>query len=74
MLPTATQVKVDELVDLLTVDFRDSRLHSKKLNLSIAIYSFRAGRDYRVLFRFSDGATIELLDVRHRKDIYRSLK
>ena len=74
VLPKSVQVKVDVLVSLLIVDFRDSRLHVKKLLLDEDTYSFRIGREYRVLFMFESGAIIKLLDVRHRKDIYRSLK
>jgi len=73
MLPRTIQVKADMLVGVLAVDFRDSRLHAKKLQLDRDWYSFRVGRDYRVIFRFCDGSTIELLDVRHRKDVYKHL-
>ncbi len=74
VLPKSVQIKADELVSLLGVDFRDSRLHVKKLVLDEDIYSFRIGREYRVLFVFVAGASIKLLDVRHRKDIYKNLK
>ena len=72
-LPHSVQTKLDTLVGILAVDFRDSRLHTKKLNLDRDWYSFRVGREYRVLFYFRDGNTIELLDVKHRKDIYKKL-
>lgn len=48
-LPYTVQVKTDDTVGLLAVDFRDSRLHTKKLNSIDDIYSFRIGRDYRCL-------------------------
>jgi len=70
ILPRVIQVKTDDLVSLLAIDFRDTRLHSKKLRLEDDIYSFKVGRDYRVLFMFMSGAEIKLLDIRHRKDIY----
>jgi len=72
-LPKSVQLRADELVSLLCVDFRDSRLHTKKLVLDEDLYSFRIGRDYRVLFVFETGDTIKLLDVKHRKDIYKGL-
>ena len=72
-LPYSVQVKTDELVGLLSLDFRDSRLHTKKLSGVDDVYSFRIGRDYRCLFCFVDGNTITLLDIQHRKDIYRNL-
>jgi mRNA-degrading endonuclease RelE of RelBE toxin-antitoxin system len=72
-LPRSIQVRTDELVSLLVVDFRDSRLHTKKLTGVRDVYSFRVGRDYRCLFCFETGGTILLLDIQHRKDIYREL-
>lgn len=74
VLPKSIRVKTDELVGLLSIDFRDSRLHTKKLVLDEDIYSFRIGRDYRVLFVFESGDTIKLIDIQHRKDIYKGLK
>lgn len=74
VLPRSVKIKGDELVSFLAVDFRDSRLHTKKLVLDDDIYSFRIGRDYRVLFVFESGECIKLLDVQHRKDIYKGLK
>jgi mRNA-degrading endonuclease RelE of RelBE toxin-antitoxin system len=70
-LPRATQIKADSMVSLLAIDFRDSRLHTKKLNANIDLYSFRIGRDYRAVFRFETGDYIKLLDIRHRKDVYK---
>ena len=55
----------------LTADWRDSRLHLKKLNLPEAIYSFRVTRSYRALFYFSETGEIVLFDIDDRKDIYR---
>lgn len=72
-LPRSTKVKTDELTALLVIDFRDSRLHTKKLALEDDIYSFRVGRDYRVLFVFDSGKEIKLIDIQHRKDIYKDI-
>lgn len=73
-LPRSVQIKADSLASFLAVDFRDTRLHTKKLHGNNDWFSFRVGRDYRVVFMFEDGETIKLLDVRHRKDIYKSIK
>jgi mRNA-degrading endonuclease RelE of RelBE toxin-antitoxin system len=72
-LPIFTKKKVDILVGLLRIDYRDSRLHTKKLHGDNDLYSFRVGRDYRVIFYFIDGERIYILDIRHRKDIYKGL-
>ena len=69
-LPHAVQLRADALTSLLAVDIRDSRLHTKKLH-GIDVFSFRVGRDYRVLFMFVDGSTIKLLDIKHRGEIYK---
>ena len=70
-LPHSVQIKTDEHVALLMIDFRDSRLHTKKLQNLVDLYSFRIGRDYRCIFTFEYGDTIKLIDVQHRKDIYK---
>jgi len=72
-LPAHAKRKADTLVGILSVDYRDSRLHTKKLHSDNDLYSLRVGRDYRVIFYFLDGGRIYILDVRHRKDIYKKL-
>jgi len=72
-LPTPVQSKTDNLIDLLSVDYRDSRLHTKKLHGENNLYSFRASYDYRIIFKFIDSQKIYLLDIKHRKDVYRNL-
>jgi mRNA-degrading endonuclease RelE of RelBE toxin-antitoxin system len=50
----------------------DSRLHAKHLSPPMTgLLSFRITRDWRVNFQFLDAETIFLVDVAHRKDIYR---
>lgn len=65
----------DKLASLLAVAVEnpyDSRLHTKQLSEPLAgILSFRITRDWRVTFHFVDATTIRLLEVKHRKDIYR---
>jgi len=47
-------------------------LHTKPLTGPLkGFYSFRLGKDYRVVFRFVSSNTIHLLKVGHRRDIYR---
>ncbi|HEC30592.1 MAG TPA: hypothetical protein ENI66_01085 [Candidatus Yonathbacteria bacterium] len=72
-LPISAKKKTDSLVGLLGIDYRDSRLHTKKLHGDNDLYSFRVGRDYRVIFYFLSGNRIYLLDIQHRKDIYKGL-
>ena len=73
-LPKRIHVKADMLMGLLAIDFRDPRLHTKKLHGNNSWYSFRINREYRVLFMFRDGATMLILDIKHRKDIYKGVK
>ena len=71
-LPKAQQEKLAQLFELMTHDPYDSRLHTKHLSAElVGLLSFRITRDWRVLFRFVDERTIQLVDVGHRKDIYK---
>lgn len=73
-LPKTSLKKTNSLVDILVIDYRDNRLKTKKLRTEQSLYSFRIGRDYRAVFEFTNSSTIKILDVRHRKDIYRGIK
>ena len=71
-LPVNTQNKLDRLLELLKNNPYHPLLHTKQLGGNMTGYlSFRITRDWRVLFQFIDSQTIHLLDVGHRKDIYR---
>ncbi len=70
-LPARTQSQAASLIELLSIDYRDPRLHTKKLRGGRLEYSFRTGRDYRCIFCFESGSTILLLDIADRKDIYK---
>lgn len=60
------------LVEKLTIDPFHPQLHTKKLNGPFTgLFSFRLTRDWRVTFEFVDPKTVQLIDVAHRKDIYR---
>lgn len=52
-------------------NWRDPRLHLKKLTDHPFPFSFRITRGYRVLFSFVDAETALLGTIGHRKDIYR---
>lgn len=72
-LPKAQQKKLSELLVLLERNPFHPLLHTKRLSGALlGFLSFRITRDWRVVFRFRDPQTIQLLRVAHRKDIYRS--
>lgn len=64
--------KLAKQLELLAENHYDSRLHTKSLSEPfIGILSFRITRDWRVSFHLANPDTIRLLEVKHRKDIYR---
>jgi len=66
------QEKLARLLMLLAEDYYDPRLHTKSLSEPfVGVFSFRITRDWRVTFHFANPDTIRLLEVKHRKDIYR---
>lgn len=73
-LPIHIQNKVDTLADILSIDYHDNRLRTKKLKIKQSVYSFRASREYRGIFEFIDSSTIKILDIKHRKDIYKRIR
>ncbi|MBI1755261.1 hypothetical protein HYR65_03175, partial [Candidatus Azambacteria bacterium] len=56
---------------LFRQNWRDPRLHTKKLIDYPLPFSFRITRRYRVFFIFVDGATALFATVGHRKDSYK---
>ena len=52
-------------------NWRDPRLHIKKVQTLSHALSFRITRRYRVFFYFQNIETAIFFDVDHRKDIYR---
>ena len=56
---------------ILKENWRDPRLHLKKLKGRRIVYSLRITRSYRALFCFQTSDEIILFDIDHRKDIYR---
>ena len=66
------QDKLARLVVLLKENPHHPKLHIKFLSGELdGIFSFRATGNYRVLFRFLSADEVILIDVGHRKDIYR---
>lgn len=71
-LPRTQQEKLAKLIDFLSENPLDSKLHAKHLTGRLSgLYSFRITRDYRVVFQFLSPTEVQLVDVAHRKDIYR---
>jgi len=56
---------------ILKVNWRDPRLHLKKLGGKPVMFSFRITRAYRAIFYLRASDEITLFAVGHRKDIYR---
>lgn len=54
-------------------DWRDPRLHLKKLGSKPITFSFRITRAYRAFFYFRAFDAVILYAVGHRKDIHRKL-
>lgn len=71
-LPRAQQDKLARLLALLAANPFDPRLHTKHLKQPLeGRYAFRITRDWRVTFHFVNHETLRLLEVKHRRDIYR---
>ncbi len=71
-LDSRLQKKLAKLLALLATNYYDSRLHTKPLSEPfLGILSFRITRDWRVTFHLVNADTVRLLEVKHRKDIYR---
>ncbi len=73
-LSATEQQKLALLLECLANNPFDARLKSKKLSGNLAgFFSFRVGREWRVLFQFLDPRCIKLIDVAQCKDIYRQV-
>lgn len=65
------QEKLAKLIQLLENNPFNSLLHTKRLAGELTGFlSFRITRNWRVIFQFLNFETIQLLRVKHRKDIY----
>lgn len=71
-LPISIQSNLAEKLEKLQNNPFNSLLHTKYLVGKLSgFYSFRITRDWRVIFYFINTEIIKLIDVAHRKDIYR---
>lgn len=52
-------------------NWRDPRLHTKRLTNHPLPFSFRITRSYRVIFILVDAETALFATIGHRKDVYR---
>lgn len=52
-------------------NWRDTRLHIKKVRDMPRVFTFRITRRYRAFFYFQNPETIIIFTVDHRKDAYR---
>jgi mRNA-degrading endonuclease RelE of RelBE toxin-antitoxin system len=69
-LPGGVQDKLAFLVEILSDNAFDARLHTKPLGPPLqGLFSFRITRGYRVGFEFSEPRTIRLLIADTRKNI-----
>jgi len=70
LLPLPVRKLYKKQESLFLLNWKDPRLHTKKLRKNNYIFSFRVTRRYRVLFLFRDERTVFFTSIGHRKDIY----
>ena len=71
-IPQSIQKKLADVLEVLQDNPFHSKLHTKPLVGKLkGFYSFRITRDWRVIFVFLNPEAISLVDIAHRKDIYR---
>lgn len=70
-LPKDAQELYRKQERVFRANWRDPRLHTKKLTGHPLSFSFRATRRYRVLFSYINDNTVLFATIGHRKDAYR---
>lgn len=71
-LPTPIQNKLATKLELLQKNPFHLLLHTKSLiGRLFGFYSFRITREWRVIFQFLEPEIIKLVEVGHRRDIYK---
>ncbi|MEK7162854.1 MAG: type II toxin-antitoxin system RelE/ParE family toxin [Patescibacteria group bacterium] len=71
-IPRPIKNKLADLLEIIKENPFDSKLHVKPLVGELkGFYSFRITRDWRVIFNFLNSQRIFLIDIAHRKDIYK---
>lgn len=73
ILPKSVKIKLSNLLEILKTDIFNPKLHLKPLTGKLKrYYSIRITRDFRVILSFlNNNEIIFLIDVGHRKDIYK---
>ena len=70
-LPKVQQEKLAELLEKVRINPFSAQLHTKPLTGQLSgLYSFRITRNWRVFFQFLATEKIQLIEAKHRKDIY----
>jgi len=69
-LPTSVKKLYKKQEGIFVSNWKDPRLHTKKLVGERGVFSFRITRRYRVLFIFTDSETSVFVSMGHRKAIY----
>jgi len=65
-------VKINNGLALLQKNAFHPKLHTKPLRGKLTgFYSFRVGRDYRVIFKFLQNKNIFLISAEHRSKVYK---
>lgn len=71
-LPELQQNKLAQLLEIFQNNPFSPKLHTKTLTGTLTgFYSFRITRDWRVIFQFLTPDKIKLIEIGHRKDIYK---
>ena len=71
-LPKSIKIKLANLLEIFQNNPFHPKTHTKPLVGRLkGFYSFRITREWRVIFIFLNSQTIFLVDVVHRKDIYK---
>ena len=66
------QTKLANLLTILQQNPFNRSLHAKHLSGPLTgLFSFRITRDWRVIFQFFSSDEIKLIDIGHRREIYR---
>ncbi len=72
LIPKSIKNKLAVLLEIAKENPFNSNLHTKPLTGELrGFYSFRITRDWRVIFNFLNSQKIFLINIAHRKDIYR---
>ena len=66
------KVRIDGQLKLAQQNPFHPQLHSKSLHGKLGdFYSFRIGKNHRIVFKFLPNKTIQLLTIKHRREAYK---